>query len=108
MALHCWEGKEIDLRNDHQYWCDQLALRRCYWISAELYVCCVVLTLCQHSSMMSYRVGGQPWGCCILNPCSTWCRTWTMEVRVWSLDQRWRHDNSSVLTEVTLYKSGIF
>merc|ERR1712025_1077324 len=24
---------------------------------------------------MSYRVGGQPWGCCILNPCSTWCRT---------------------------------
>ena len=34
-----------------------------------------IFTLCQHSSIMSYRVGGHPWGCCILNPCSTWCRT---------------------------------
>ena len=35
----------------------------------------LILTLCQHSSMMSYSAGGQPWGDCIRYPCSTWWRT---------------------------------
>lgn len=32
-------------------------------------------SLCQHSSMISYRRGGHPCGDCILYPCSTWCST---------------------------------
>ncbi len=32
-------------------------------------------SLCQHSSMMSYRVGGHPGGLCMRYPCSTWFRT---------------------------------
>ena len=34
-----------------------------------------LVTLCQHSSMMSYKEGGQPCGEAILYPCSTWCST---------------------------------
>ena len=60
MALHCWECKEIDLKNDHQYWCDQLALRRLYWIMDQ---CCVVCLLyCSHLVPALEHDVVQSWG----------------------------------------------
>ena len=55
-----------------------LSLLSQFTVSFIIYHSLVVsyFTLCQHSSIMSYNVGGHPCGCCILKPCSTWCNTW--------------------------------